>query len=39
MFADVPYPGQPSTLTPFIEQFYYDGITTGCAVKPLRFDR
>jgi Zn-dependent metalloprotease len=37
MFADVPYPGQPLTFTPFIEQFYNDGITTGCANNPLRY--
>ena len=37
MFDDVPYPGQPATFTPFIEQFYNDGITTGCANNPLRF--
>jgi hypothetical protein len=37
MFADVPYPGMPVTFPAFIEQFYNDGITTGCAVNPLRY--
>ena len=37
MFDDVPYPGQPAFFVPFIEQFYNDGITTGCANNPLRF--
>ena len=36
MFADVPYPGLEA-YTPFIEQFYNDGITAGCFVNPLRF--
>ena len=36
MFADVPYPGLEH-LTPFIEQFYNDGLTTGCAGGPLRY--
>jgi hypothetical protein len=36
MFADVPYPGLEH-LTPFIEQFYNDGITIGCAQNPLRY--
>jgi hypothetical protein len=36
MFADVPYPGLEG-FTPFIEQFYNDGITSGCAVNPLRY--
>jgi CSLREA domain-containing protein len=37
MFDDVPYPGQPAFFQAFIEEFYNDGITTGCAVNPLRF--
>ncbi|MEO8356908.1 MAG: choice-of-anchor Q domain-containing protein [Chloroflexota bacterium] len=37
MFADVPYPGQPAAFTAFIEEFYNDGITTGCATNPLRY--
>ncbi len=36
MFADVPYPGM-ETFTPFIEQFYNDGITGGCLQNPLRY--
>jgi hypothetical protein len=36
MFDDLPYPGIES-FTPFIEQFYNDGITTGCAQNPLRY--
>ena len=36
MFADVPYPGLEA-FTPFIEQLYNDGITSGCAVNPLRY--
>ena len=36
VFADVPSPGLEH-LTNFMEQFYYDGITTGCAQNPLRF--
>ena len=36
MFADIPYPGLEA-FTPFIEQFYNDGITSGCAVNPLMY--
>jgi hypothetical protein len=36
MFADIPYPGLEG-FTPFIEQLYNDGITSGCALNPLRF--
>jgi hypothetical protein len=36
MFSDVPYPGIES-FTPFIEQFYNDGITTGCSSNPLKY--
>jgi len=36
MFADVPQPGLEA-FAPFIEEFYNDGITTGCAVSPLRY--
>ena len=36
MFADVPYPGMGS-FTPFIEQFYNDGITVGCSQSPLMY--
>ncbi len=36
MFADVPYPGMEA-FTPFIEQFYDDGITAGCLQNPLRY--
>jgi len=36
MFDDVPYPGLDG-FTKFIEQFYNDKITTGCAVNPLRY--
>ena len=36
MFADVPYPGiEP--FTPWIEQFYNDGITVGCNQSPLMY--
>ena len=37
MFDDVPYPGQPASFRPFIEQFYNDGITTGCSSDPLKY--
>ncbi|MEO8356273.1 MAG: hypothetical protein ABI621_10180 [Chloroflexota bacterium] len=37
MFADVPYPGQPAYYTPFIEEFYNDGITRGCSSPPLKY--
>jgi hypothetical protein len=37
IFADVPNPNQPPSFQAFIEQFYLDGITTGCAVNPLRY--
>jgi hypothetical protein len=36
MFSDVPAAGLEG-LTKFIEQFYNDGITTGCGQNPLRF--
>ena len=36
MFTDVPYPGMGS-FTPFIEQFYNDGITVGCSQSPLKY--
>jgi hypothetical protein len=36
MFTDVPYPGMES-FTPFIEQFYNDGITVGCSQSPLMY--
>lgn len=36
MFADVPYPGLES-FTPWIEQFYLDGITAGCSLNPLMY--
>ena len=36
MFADLPYPGLES-FTRFIEQFYNDGITTGCNQSPLMY--
>ncbi|MGE5462514.1 MAG: hypothetical protein ACM3PS_04115, partial [Syntrophothermus sp.] len=37
MFADVPYPGL-GAYTPFIEQLYNDGITSGCkVVQGLRY--
>lgn len=36
MFADIPFPGLEA-YTPFIEQFYNDGITMGCSVNPLKF--
>ena len=36
VFADVPAPGK-AWMEPWIEQFYATGITTGCAVNPLRF--
>jgi len=36
MFADVPYPGLES-FTPWIEQFYLDGITAGCSQNPLMY--
>ena len=36
MFTDVPYPGLES-FTPFIEQFYNDGITVGCSQSPLKY--
>lgn len=34
IFADVPL---ESWFTPFIEQFYREGLTGGCGVSPLRF--
>ena len=37
MFADVPDPGQPAVFQSFIEEFYNDGITTGCLNNPLRY--
>jgi hypothetical protein len=37
IFADVPNPNQPPSFLAFIEQFYLDGITTGCANNPLRY--
>ena len=37
MFTDVPYPGQPAFFQAFIEQFYNDGITTGCSRNPLKY--
>ena len=36
MFNDLPYPGL-ETFTPFIEQFYNDGITVGCNQSPLMY--
>ncbi len=36
MFTDLPYPGLES-FTPFIEEFYNDGITVGCALNPLKY--
>ncbi len=36
MFADVPYPGLEG-FTPFIEEAYNDGITSGCSLSPLMF--
>jgi hypothetical protein len=36
MFADVPYPGLEA-YTPFIEEFYNDGISVGCSVNPLMY--
>ena len=36
MFTDIPYPGL-ETFTPFIEEFYNDGITTGCSQSPLMY--
>ena len=35
-FADVPTPGK-NWMEPWIEQFYATGITTGCAVGPMRY--
>ena len=36
MFSDLPYPGMES-FTPFIEEFYNDGITVGCIQSPLMY--
>jgi predicted outer membrane repeat protein len=36
LFADVPVTGK-EWMEPWIEAFYYAGITTGCAGSPLRF--
>ena len=36
MFTDLPYPGMAS-FTPFIEEFYNDGITVGCTQSPLKY--
>jgi len=36
MFTDLPYPGLAS-FTPFIEQFYNDGITMGCSQSLLMY--
>src|SRR5690606_7265607 len=35
-FADVPVPGK-EWMEPWIEQFYAEGITTGCAQNPLQY--
>jgi hypothetical protein len=34
LFADVPFPGK-EWMQPWIEQFYYAGVTAGCGVGPL----
>jgi len=36
LFGDVPVAGK-EWMQPWIEQFYYSGITTGCAASPLRY--
>lgn len=36
LFADVPVTGK-EWMQPWIEQFYAEGITTGCAVGPLKY--
>ncbi len=36
LFTDVPVPGKES-MQPWIEQFYLNGITSGCASLPLRY--
>jgi hypothetical protein len=35
-FDDVPFPGK-EWMEPWIEEFYDDGITTGCDINPLRY--
>jgi hypothetical protein len=37
MFTDVPYLGQPAFFQAFIEEFYNDGITTGCSTNPMKY--
>jgi fibronectin type 3 domain-containing protein len=36
VFADVPTPGK-EWMQPWIEEFYQEGITTGCGADPLRY--
>ncbi len=36
LFSDVPVAGK-EWMQPWAEEFYYDGITTGCGVSPLRY--
>jgi hypothetical protein len=36
IFSDVPVVGK-EWMTPWVEQFYREGYTTGCGVSPLRF--
>ncbi|HEX2989532.1 MAG TPA: hypothetical protein VHO49_02580, partial [Anaerolineales bacterium] len=36
IFADIPYPGIEA-YTPYIEEFYNDGLTSGCATNPLMY--
>jgi hypothetical protein len=36
IFSDVPAAGK-EWMQPWIEQFYREGITTGCAQSPLRY--
>jgi hypothetical protein len=39
VFADVPWgmPSDAQLMAPWIEQFYREGITTGCAANPLQY--
>jgi len=37
-FSDVPVTGK-EWMEPWIDQFYREGVTTGCGVSPLRYCR
>ncbi len=36
IFADLPVPGK-EWMEPWVDEFYNEGLTTGCATNPLRF--